>query len=429
MRTTLEMIRQALEYTETSGYQIEDIRKRGWEFYFIKHRLDQNRAKEVEHIGVTVYKLLDDGRNMGSARAEISPRAGRKEIEQTIGQLAEEAGYVVNPAYTLNKGANVLPVDHKGVDVEGISRDFIETMQNIPETSTEDINSYEIFASEVTRRTINSEGVDYTAVYPDSMIEVVTNARRDGKEIELYRMYRSGTCDRAGLSRDVSETLRYGKDKLIAVNTPALKKSAVVFSTSAALELYNYFFYRTRARMIYQRISDAKIGTSLIGDEKGDKVTMYAVHELENSSRNFLIDEEGAMIHDRCLVKDNVPQNLWGSRQYSQYLGLKDSSIVYNYSVEGGSRKADELRRGDFLEVVEFSDFRCDPMTSDIAGEIRLGYWHHDGKVTAVSGGSVSGSLKELAKEMYLSRETRQYNNSVIPEVTRLEDVTVTGIE
>ena len=77
--------------------------------------------------------------------------------------------------------------------------------------------------------------------------------------------------------------------------------------------------------------------------------------------------------------------------------------------------------------VVEFSDFQVDEITGDIAGEILLAYLHQDGRVIPVSGGSVSGSMPELVKSMRFSKESRQYNCHLIPSVTRLHNVTVTG--
>ena len=108
---------------------------------------------------------------------------------------------------------------------------------------------------------------------------------------------------------------------------------------------------------------------------------------------------------------------------------LDSSFDVYNFAVSGGTESEKDLRTGDYLEVVEFSDFQVDEITGDIAGEIRLAYLHQGGKVTPVSGGSVSGSMPELAKSMRFSKESRQYNCHLIPSVTRLHDVTITGAD
>ena len=95
--------------------------------------------------------------------------------------------------------------------------------------------------------------------------------------------------------------------------------------------------------------------------------------------------------------------------------------------MEGGTASAAEIRLGDYLEIVEFSDFQVDPVTGDIAGEIRLGYLHQGDRTISVSGGSVSGSMSDLVKTMIFSAESRQYDSMRIPAVTRLNGATVTG--
>ena len=113
----------------------------------------------------------------------------------------------------------------------------------------------------------------------------------------------------------------------------------------------------------------------------------------------------------------------------SQYMGLEESSIVYNTVAGGGTRTEEELRQGDYLEVVEFSDFQVDAVGGDLAGEIRLAYWHHDGKTIPVTGGSLSGSMTEVLKTMQISRKTEQFDTCVIPALTRVRGLKVTGVE
>ena len=179
--------------------------------------------------------------------------------------------------------------------------------------------------------------------------------------------------------------------------------------------------------MIYRRISDRTPGREIASGMTGDRITMKAVSSLDNSSADYSIDEEGAAILDRTLIRNGVVENSWGHRRFCQYLGLEDSSVVRNFVVEGGAQPEAEVRRGDYLEVVEYSAFHVDSMGGDIAGEIRLGYLHQNGTVRIVSGGSVSGNIRELMNGFRFSKETRQYDCLLIPSVTRLQGVTVTG--
>ncbi len=422
-----EKIISLLKESDANAWEITDKVTEGWEFYFIKHKLDQNRVRDVEHIDVTVYRVLEDGKFMGSASQEINPTATDDEAKKIIDELYERASFVKNPYFELNK--QQVETKNSDYDVSQMAKDYIEALQQIPETSTEDINSYEIFVEKCTKRYVNSEGIDVTITYPSSKVEVVVNARNDEHEIELYRMYEAGSCDKAHLVSELTNTLRFGKDKLIAAPTPALKKASVIFSTKDSTKLYEHLSLKMYASMKYRGYSDWEIGNEVYQDVKGDKITIKALRELPNSSNNSPIDSQGAKTRDMYILKQNIPENYWGDCQFRYYLGVTDSFIVGNMQVEGGELSEEELRSGNYLEAVEFSDFNVDPLTGDFAGEIRLAYWHDGEKVTPVSGGSVSGSLPELIKNVRLSKELKQYNNYLVPSVTRIENVTISGAE
>ena len=419
----LEQLLGILKSSGADAWEVTDTNEWGWEFYFIRHRLDQHRTKAVDSFSVKVYKKLEDGRFLGSASAQIAPDASEEEMRRTVEGLCRDASYVRNPFYTLNKPAETETAETAPVDMKAVCADFLQTMKSVPETETEDLNSYEIFVSEIRRRFLNSEGIDVTDVYPSSMVEAVVNARKDGHEIELYRLFNSGTCNRDQLAQELAEALAYGRDRLVTVPTPALDKADVVFSTDPAKELYWYFIDRLNTAMVYRGMSDWKTGDTVAPEN----LTLRAVKTLPNSSMNTAWDKEGAPIRDLDLIDRGTAVSYWGGRQFSQYLGLESSFEANNFAVSGGTESAAELRTGDFLEVVEFSDFQTDAITGDIAGEIRLAYLHRDGKVTPVSGGSVSGNVRELLDGFRFSKETRQYDCLLIPAVTRIKGVTVTG--
>ena len=278
-------LEQLLGILKTSGadaWEVADINEWGWEFYFVRHRLEQHRTKTVDSFSVKVYKKLEDGQFLGSASAQIAPDASEEEMRRTVEGLCRDASYVRNPFYTLNKPAEAETSETAPLDMKAVCGDFLRTMRSLPETETEDLNSYEIFVSEIRRRFLNSEGVDVTSVYPSSMVEAVVNARKDGHEIELYRLLKSGTCDREQLTKELTEALAYGRDRLLTKPTPGLGKADVVFSTDPARELYSWFVSRLDTTMVYRGMSDWKIGDA-VGPEN---LTIRAVRTLPNSSWN-----------------------------------------------------------------------------------------------------------------------------------------------
>ena len=74
----IDSIVKALDASGVYGWEINDEKKNGWEFYFIRHELDQHRAKNVEHITVKVYQMTDDGESVGFASEEIAPTAAEQ---------------------------------------------------------------------------------------------------------------------------------------------------------------------------------------------------------------------------------------------------------------------------------------------------------------------------------------------------------------
>ena len=423
----LETILDCLKQVENDGWEIADIKTHSWEFYFIRHELDQNRALDVEHIHVRVYRKF--GEYFGSAIAEIPVTAGYDEVLKQIRLLAAEALLVKNPVYSLNMPKPSDSSETPFPDLSDIAKDFIEVMRDIPETETEDLNSYEIFVSSKTCRLLNSNGIDVTMSYPSSMVEAVVNARRGDHEIELYRMYNSGTCDREGLKEALTETMRFGRDRLNAGGTPNLGTYDVVFSTDAAVQIYSYMAEQMSTPMKYRGISSWELEQPIAEGADGDRITLKAVKELKNSSETRAYDRQGAPVRDLVLIEDGIAKHYWGDRQFAQYMGIEDSFIAGNFTAEGGSETEEEIRSGDYLEAVEFSDFQVDEISGNIAGEIRLAYLHQGGEVRVVSGGSVSGSMHEFLKHMRMSKKLKQYNNYLIPSLTRLKDVTVTGSE
>jgi len=422
--TALDTLLNVLKSSGADAWEVTDREESGWEFYFIRHRLEQHRAKNLRGFSVKVYRKFDAF--LGSAEAEIPCDATAEEMKRTVEGLCSDALYVRNPVYTLNRPcAAGDSAAEEQPDPEAISGDFIRAVAAVPETATEDLNSCEIFVSRIRRRFLNSEGIDVTAVYPSSMVEAVVNARRDGHEIELYRLFDSGTCDREQLVKDLTEAMNYGRDRLMASPTPALGKIDVVFSTDPARELYRYYIHRLNTASVYRGISDWKPGDTVAPAN----LTLRAVKHLPNSSMNAAYDAEGAPIRDLDLIDRGKAVSYFGSRQFSQYLKVENSFQASNFAVSGGVESEADLRTGDFLEVVEFSDFQCDYITGDLAGEIRLAYLHRDGKVTPVCGGSVSGNMAAMTGSLRFSRELRQYDCLLIPSVTRLKDATVTGAE
>ena len=94
-----------IELVKNAGadaWEITDVENYGWEFYFIKHKLDQNRVKRTEHTSVKLFKKSEDGKFLGSAVSEIAPTASREEAQAILDKLLFQA------SLTVRKGASLI---------------------------------------------------------------------------------------------------------------------------------------------------------------------------------------------------------------------------------------------------------------------------------------------------------------------------------
>ena len=86
----LHQIIDVLKSSPAAAWEVTETITEGWEFYFIRHALDQNRVKNLEQYTVKVYHRSEDGQFLGSAAGEIPPTAEEAEIrreEAAAGQI------------------------------------------------------------------------------------------------------------------------------------------------------------------------------------------------------------------------------------------------------------------------------------------------------------------------------------------------------
>ena len=426
----IEQIKELLEKSGAFAWRITQTKTKRWEFYFIRHDLDQNRSADIENYQITVFVKSDDGKGVGSASAEMGPDETPEYVELTIKDLLFQASLIKDAYYELKAPAALPESEETDVDLNRISADFMDTVKKLPETDEVFMNSYEIFVSDVKRRIVTSTGIDVTEKYPVSLLETVVNARNSEHEIEFYKLYDSGTCMKKDLTADLGKTFEYGPARLSAGKTPSLGKADVLFSGEDAVRIYEYFKDGLDCAFIHMKYSSFKKGEPIAEDITGDKVTLKTLKFLDGSSMNMLTDPEGTPIEDRTLMEEDIPKSFHGGTKFSYYLGEKNTFIPGNYEVSGGKNTAEELKKGPVLECVFFSDFQVDTMSGDLFGEIRLAFMHEaDGSVRPVTGGSISGNMKEFVKSMKMSTDRSRYDNALIPSYTRLSDVTVTGAE
>lgn len=432
----LDRIKQILIDNNVDGYKIVESKVEANELFFIKKNVDMDRAKDVHHFKVTVYKdIEEDGKKYkGSASINVHPTMSKMEIEKAIGDALFAAQFAKNPYYPLVKPAE----KYKLLESSNFSKETLpywinEITKAVYKNDNYEkggINSCEIFLNKVYTRIVSSEGVDVEATNYECMVEFITTWKEAGEEVELYKCLNFSELDPEEVAKEVEYMINICREKAIAKSTPSVKKTSVLFTGEAVKDLFSFYYTKSNAVAIYKNESTWKIGDEIQGEDvKGDHITMIIDPFLKNSTHSGSFDEDGLPLAPVTILEDGVLARYIANNRYAHYLNVEPTGDINNIVVSGGSKSLEELKREPYIETVAFSDFNVDDLTGDFCGEIRLA-WYFDGKNTIpVTGGSISGNISELQNQMFLSKEIEKHNNFEGPKAVKLLNVTVAGVE
>lgn len=385
------------------------------ELFLIKNQIDMPRSKKVNKIAVTVY--VDFGEQekkyRGSCTVNIHPTMTDKEIEKTIEDAAFAASFVKNQHYPL-PGISSNSLMH--ITSKFNTASLAEWMPKIKNAIYKAdiykngyINSTEIFLNKNVNTIINSKGINIEYTDFKGFIEFITSWKESSEEIELYKDVMFSDFEPEELTNTAKEMLEMSREKSSTQQTPNLGGYTVILQGRPAAEVLKHYYTQANAQNVYNHVSTAKPSESIQGDNiKGDKINLTIDPSLHNSTVSSPVDEDGFALYTHKIIENGLLKKYWGTQQYCHYLNVEPTGKIDNLVFEAGSKTIEEMRLVPHLEVAAFSDFGIDTMTGDFAGEIRLG-WYYDGnsRVT-VSGGSISGNLKNIQTDMYLSKELQQ---------------------
>lgn len=424
------------ENKQISGWKINEKLTESVELFFIKKSLDMDRAKSVSHLSITIYVDFEEDGTLyrGSSSSEIHPTMTKEEIIKTVDRLAFAASLVKSKYYPLATPSKVKPVlTSSNLASKPLNEWIPDITKAIFSADVYDkggINSAELFLNKVSYRIFNSEGINVNFSGFNGTLEFITNWKESSEEIELYRNLDFSSFDPECIKEEVENMLRECRDKSIAKPTPAIKDIPVLLTGETVRELFTYYNNQSNASAVYNKISTMKVGDSVQGDNVlGDKITLVLDPTLDNSTYSAPFDEDGFPLAKAEIFKDGVLERYWGNVRYSHYQNIVPTGNIRNFVVSGGSKSAAELKKKPYLELIAFSDFQMDSFTGNFAGEIRLGYYYDGNTTIPVTGGSLSGNIKKVHNNMYLSKELQQENNFVGPVTIMLNGVSIAGCE
>ncbi|MBZ9687659.1 TldD/PmbA family protein [Clostridium estertheticum] len=418
------------------GFKIIENKITASELFFVKKGLDMYRAKNVHNFNITVYKNFEQDHvaYTGSSSAIIHPTMSDEEILQVIEEVSFAASFIKNKYYPLlepsHKTQRSIISNFSEKPLSEWLPTLTDAIYNSDNYDKGGINSSEIFLNKVYTRIVSSTGIDVSFTTYKGELEFITNWKEDTEEIELYKHIDFSELNYDLIDEKVKEMLIVSKEKAIASPTPALGKYTILLNGTPVIELLNYYVSQASAKTVYNGMSTAKLGENIQGEDvQGDLITLILDPFMKNSTKSSPYDSNGFPVNSVKIFNSGVLNSYHGDLRHCHYLNVEPTGNISNFVIEGGTHSIADFKAEPYLEIIAFSDFQMDTLTGDFAGEIRLG-WFFDGTNTIpVTGGSVSGNIKKLQKQMYLSKELQKDNNFIGPKIVKLLNVSVAGIE
>lgn len=392
-----DRIIEILNKNNIKNYGIYDEIRESAELFFIKHRTDLIRSRNVREIRLRVYRDFDSFR--GSSDVYLYPCMDYEEMEKSIMSAYNSAGYVKNPYFELPAGISSCRETEKE-DLRKWAFSMAEALydaENLTEGAF--INSAEISAIRKSVRITDSAGclVSYTKTGIEG--EFVVQCITDENDVEQYHDFNYDCPDVSAIRDKAVNALKSVKDRATAVKAPAdLSGIPVIITDKNVRELLGIYLDRCNASYIYPGYSPYKKGFVIQKNVHGERLNIsgYSVKPFS---------DEGVPMTERELVRDGVVTGIHGTVPFMSYIGEEQTGEYECIRCTNGTVNMEELCRGDYIMVKSFSDFQADAMDGHFGGEFRLAYLCRNGVKSIVTGGTVSGSLFEDGDKMVFSSE------------------------
>ncbi len=416
-----------------SGYRMVISSDHSSEMFFVKTRMDMNRAKRVTHAVLTVYKDFEENgkKYRGSADVKIPPTMTTAEITKKIEDAAFAAGFVKNEWYPLAKPSAEKPfIVSSTFDTEDLNPEILKIQNAIYKRrdSKAEINSAEIFIHNVDVQIINSEGVDIQYKKYNGFIEVITNCSLGKEAVEIYGDASFASESGKLIDEMISNQLKETEERSIAQKAKHIDSINVIITNKAVASFFEFYIEQTSAGLVYTKSSRAELGKNFQGaDIKGDAVNIKLVPNLPNSPASSPYDSDGFPLKEHTLFENGVVKTYHGSLRYSHYLGVEPTGSIGNFEVAAGTKTEAELKKEPYLEILTFSDFFQDAITGDFGGEFRLARYFDGKEIHIVNNGSISGNMFEAQREFFFTKERTQHSSYLGPKSVVIPNMEVLG--
>lgn len=285
-------------------------------------------------------------------------------------------------------------------------------------------STLELFATVTDRRLLNHRGLDLrdraTLLYAEW---VLLHRPAGGDEVEFFDRIEATRAVDLALSSRIAASAACVRDGAKA-SAPPTGVQPVLITGPYVAALMSWFATHSDAALHVRKINALTEQAPVLTRRSGEPLDLVSDPAVPSLAA-YAFDPDGYAPTRQELVCGDVLVGLHGAGRWMQRLGRAPHGSLSTLVMPPGATPLAALRIGA-LEVVRFSEFHPRSDTGAFSGEIRLAYLHHaDGTRTAITGGSVSGTLREALADSRASSETQTIEGFHGPQALRLEAATV----
>ena len=387
-------------------YRIVSKKTASYEVFFVHRNLETVRATDTVTTDVTVYVNYDG--KLGDSSFALYESMTEEMASEKIAAAVNRAKLALNQHYELPSGGCAqaeLPSNFADYALPELAQHIADVVFAADAYENGSINATEIFLYEDTVTVRNSRGIHKTQVKRHAMIEAIPTWNEGGESVELYEDYRFASFDAAKVTEEIDRRMQEVRDrqkaKKLEPQTLDVALNQLEISNLLSTILRNMNF-----ASVYMHANLYNVGDDLQKDGTGDKLTITMVKEIPGSIESAAFDSDGLDLRDRTVIKDGVVVAKYGVNRFAQYLGEEPTGALHCGRVEKGTVTQEELDSKPYLEIMSMSGLQVDLFSDYVGGEIRLAYYHENGKKIPVTGISMSARLSDVLKSLRMTEKT-----------------------
>ena len=423
MRTIMELLNR---HPQVSDYKINLHEKQSYELFFVKGRLETVRCTDTCDKEVTVY--VDHGDFKGDAKFFVYPSTDEAQLKDLIEEAVGKALMLNNKNYSLpgkEEGSYVVASNFADFEPADLAARIAKAVFAANDVENAALNAVEIFINKHTERVVNSKGLDKTQVRYDAMVEAIPTFNGETQSVELYEQHNFSHFDAEAIGKERAGKMVEVKARYEAIKPEEPINCPVILNKEELESLFENIVYDLSYDAVYMQANLHKKGDAIQKDITGDRIGLVMTGEAEGSISSRKFDDDGLALRSTRIVENGAAVNYHGGNRFAQYLGEEPTGSMRCFCVDAGTAGEEVFTAGETLEVISMSGLQVDFYSDYIGGEVRLAYWHKDGKNVPVTGISISGKLSEVLGSIRLSQKLGLFNSYTGPEKALLTGMSI----